>query len=321
MNIRTVFAAIFSLSFLVSACGGGNYRGSASEAVPAVRLFKSADEALEALKSAVKSEDPKRVIEIFGEEGAKFIVTGDDAADALALRRFSARLDQRAELLPVISEEFANEQWYKLRFGIEGWSMRIPLVNKGAGWYFETHYAKEAVEEARREINEVQTIATLQEIVKAQGEYRKSDHDGDGVKEYATMILSTPGKQDGLYWKSDAATKSPLDELVAKAIENGYKRAPDQTKQSYEGYVYSILQGIGGRARGGTQPFVSNGNLVGGFAILAYPVTWNVSGAKTFVATPDGKVWKKDLGFKTTDIARDIKTFSPDWTWTIVDIK
>ena len=307
----------------ISACAiqSSNYRSSAGKPVPSIRLYATPEAALQAFKAAMKSENTERVVEILGEEGSNFIISGDPTADAIAMRRFSARLEQRAEVFPVLSEEHANEQWYKLRFGAEGWNMRIPLVNRGSGWFFETYYAKDAVEEMRRELNEVDAIDTLQEIIKAQGEYFRVDRDGDGVQEYAQTILSSPEKYDGLYWKPGSIEESPLAQLVAAAVEAGYKKSPDGTPAPFGGYVYSILRAQAGRASGGSRNYMAGENMTGGFAVLAYPIVWNRSGGKTFVATRDGKIWKKDLGFKTDSIASTMKTFNPDWTWTIVDLK
>lgn len=187
-------------------------------------VFSSEDEALQALKAALKSEDSERMVELFGRPSRNIFITGDSAGDAAALRRLWQRFSERAELLSVVSENFQAEQWYLIRFGKDGWNMHIPLVNRGNGWSFASEYATAANLRIRREFNELAAVDTLRALAKAQEEYKSRDRNGDGVLEYARRFVSSPGKKDGLYWPSDdGAFPSPLDGIVARAINDGYK--------------------------------------------------------------------------------------------------
>ncbi len=282
-------------------------------------LFPTAEEALEALKTALKNEDSARLTELYGTKSRDIFFTGDPVGDAIALRHLSRRFDQRAELFAVISEEYSNEQWYLIRFGIEGWNMHIPLVNRGKGWGFATEYATDADLRIRKSLNEVATVDTLRALVKAQKEYKKLDINDDGIFEYAQKFISSEGKQDGLYWPNkEGIDPSPIDGLVARAIQDGYKAGTDHTP-TYYGYVYRILDSQGGKTRGGKKSYLKNDQLVDGFAILAYPVKWDVSGKSTFLVNADGQVWKRDLAFRTESIASDMDSMDLDQNWFRVD--
>jgi hypothetical protein len=55
--------------------------------------------------------------------------------------------------------------------------------------------------------------------------------------------------------------------------------------------------------------------MVGGFAVVAYPATYAVSGVKTFIVNHEGVVYEKDLGLKTVKLAKSMKAYNPDKTW------
>jgi hypothetical protein len=282
-------------------------------------VFSTAEEALAELKAAIKSANSARLIEIFGKTSRNVFLTGDAVSDNAALKRFSQRFEQRAELFPVNSADFPNEQWYLIRYGIEAWNMRVPLINRGEGWTFASEYAGAPGLKIRRSLNEIAAVDTLRALVKAQNQYKSRDRNGDGVPEFAQKFISSPGKQDGLYWpENEGSSPSPLDGLVARAIEDGYK-ASGQDTQTYGGYVYRMLSAQGGQTRGGKKNYLKDGRLVNGFAIIAYPVKWNVSGDATFLVGQDGQVWKKDLLRQTESLAPAMKSMDMDSSWLRVD--
>jgi hypothetical protein len=282
-------------------------------------VFATAEEALQELKSAAKAEDVSRMTKLFGRQSEEIFSTGDPVGDAYTLRRLSLRFDQRCELFPVTSDDFKQEQWYLVRYAIEGWNLRVPLVNRGKGWSFATEYATDATLKVRRSLNEVATVDTLRALVQAQREYKSRDRNGDGVAEYAKAIISSAGKHDGLYWPADgSASPSPIDGLVARAIESGYQ-SRDKSAPTYYGYTYRILTAQGGKTRGGKQSYLKDGRLVNGFAILAHPVEWNSSGDFTFLVGSDAQVWKRDFGTRTKSLTSAITSMDLDQNWLRVD--
>ena len=107
--------------------------------------------------------------------------------------------------------------------GEEEWPAPIPLVKKNGKWYFNTKEGKQEILFRRIGANELDAITVCRGYVSAQMEYASEIHDDSGVNQYAQKIISTPGKQDGLFWKNaDGTPDGPIGEAVAKALEEGY---------------------------------------------------------------------------------------------------
>ncbi len=284
-----------------------------------VTSFDTADEALAELKSALASEDPERLVEIFGKQSRPVFITGDPVGDKAMMRRFHKKFQERAELVDVISPEYIKEQWLKVRYGAEGWDMYIPLAYRQGKWVYATEIALEAAKRTRRSINEVATLDTLSALVAAQHKYKEEDLNQNGVADFAQKIISSPGKRDGLYWDAEMeGSFSPLEGLVMQALADGYTHEEGQAP-TYEGYVYRQLKAQGRGAKGGAKPYMKNGLMVNGFGYVAYPVKWGASGTNTYIVSNSGRIWKKDLGFRTTSIAEDMKTLNRDYTWVRVE--
>jgi hypothetical protein len=143
------------------------------------------------------------------------------------------------------------------------------------------------------------------------------DHDGDGLREYAEKFASDPGKQNGLYWATkEGENPSPLGELLVKAKAEGYsKKGSKGNPVPYHGYYYKILRAQDKNAPGGAYDYIINGNMIGGFAVVAWPAKYGNSGVVTFIVNHDGVVYQKDLGLNTEETAKAMKKFDPDKTW------
>ncbi len=169
--------------------------------------------------------------------------------------------------------------------------------------------------------NELATIGTLKGLVEAQGKYHALDLDGNGVKDYAASFWSKPGTRSGLYWPPTAGwPESPAGPLVAEAESEGYvgSAMQGQSRAPYHGYYFRLLKEQGPHARGGAYRYAANGNLVGGFAIVAWPAEYGNSGLTTFLVNANGVIWQKDLGWDTSAICETMSTYNPDSTWTRV---
>jgi hypothetical protein len=138
-------------------------------------------------------------------------------------------------------------------------------------------------------------------------------HDDSGIHQYAQRIISTPGKQDGLFWEnSDGSVSGPISKPIAKAIAEGYsveKPAP------YHGYIFKVLKGQGPAAPLGKMNFMVKDAMIGGFALVAVPAEYRVTGVKTFIVSHDGIVYQKDLGPDSLKVAQDMELYNPDKTW------
>jgi hypothetical protein len=267
---------------------------------------------VEALIKALRDGSEKELLAIFGPGSETLISSGDKVDDRERRVDFVRRFGEANRLEP------AGDKKLIVHVGKNDWPFPIPIVKTGGSWRFDTSQGKEEILNRRIGENELDVIQTCLAIVDAQREYASLDRDGDGLLEYAQKFHSTKGKTDGLYWEVKPGEKpSPLGPLVAKAQGEGY--TPGEKPAPYNGYFFRILTAQGKSARGGAYSYLVKGKMVGGFAVVAYPATYAVSGVKTFVVNHDGVVYQKDLGPKTTRLAKTLKSYDPDRTWEKVD--
>ncbi len=279
------------------------------------KMFKSPDEAVKALIESVRAKDKEGLLAIFGPSGKEIISSGDEVADKIMGERFVKAYE---EVNKVVSE---GDTKMVLHVGKEDYPFPIPIVKKGDFWFFDTRAGKEEILNRRIGRNELSTIQACLAYVDAQREYARRGQ-GSGLMEYAKRFASSPGKRDGLYWEAkEGESPSPLGPLVAQAVKEGYKKkedgkqAKEQTLIPYHGYYYKILKAQGKNATGGDYNYVVKGKMIGGFALVAYPAEYGVSGVMTFIVNHDGIVYEKDLGKATEKLSVAMKKFDPDKTW------
>lgn len=278
--------------------------------------FASPEEAVKALVEALKAGDRKALRAILGPEARPLISSGDKVADKEARQHLVDAYDQAHKLEPV------GDTKVIVSIGKDDWPLAIPLVKAGDAWRFDTAAGKEEILNRRIGRNELNTIQVCLAIVDAQREYARMGHDGGSGPEYAQKFVSDPGRRNGLYWKALEADEapSPLGPLVAQAKAEGYggKRASGKPVP-YHGYFFRMLTAQGPDAPGGAYDYVVNGRMIGGFAAIAYPAQYGVSGVMSFLVNQDGVVYQKDLGTETAKLALAMKTFNPDSTWKKVE--
>jgi hypothetical protein len=275
------------------------------------RRFASVQEAARALVDAMRSGDRKAVLAILGEDAKSLIWSGDEVVDRRAGERFVTAWDEKHHF------EGGGGK-VVLVLGRDDFPFAIPLVPDGPSWRFDTAAGKEEIINRRIGRDELYAIQTCLAYVDAQREYYARDPDGHALLQYAQKFASSPGKRDGLYWPTrPGETPSPLGPLVARARSEGYSKR-SAAPVAYWGYYYRILTAQGKDAPGGAYDYMAHGRLLGGFALVAFPAQYGVSGVMTFIVNQDGIVYQKDLGPKTAAIARAMKEFNPDRTWTKV---
>ena len=278
---------------------------------PGQTTFSTPEDAVVAMVDAARAGNKAELMAIFGPEGEKILSSGDPVMDQNAVQTFIAAYDERAQL----SEEDGKRI---LMVGNEEWPFAIPLIKDGAKWRFDAEAGADEVFYRRIGHNELNTIEACRTYVAAQQEYAKKAHDGIKAGAYAQRFPSTPGKQDGLYWEAKASEDpSPLGDLIAKAAALGYHGSGDKPMPFY-GYYFRILTAQGKNAEAGARDYLKQGEMRGGFALIAVPAEYGNSGIMTFMVNRDGVVFQKDLGEDTTKIAAEISTFDPDPTWTRV---
>jgi hypothetical protein len=286
--------------------------GDSESATVAQKTFASAEEAVKAAVAAARSDNDKEMLAIFGTQAKEVLFSGDAVADKQRRGEFLAAYDEKNRLVT----EGENTI---LIVGKQDWPFPIPLVKKGQSWIFDTNKGKEEILNRRIGENELFTIQVMLAIVDAQREYAIKDRNRDGLLEYAQKFPSDPGKKNGLYWEAkQGEPQSPLGPIMTRARSEGYKGKPSTTPSPYHGYYYRILTAQGKNAPGGAYSYLWRGKMIGGFAVVAYPAEYGNSGVMTFIVNHDGKVFQKNLGPNTASIARSMKEYDPDSTWTEV---
>jgi hypothetical protein len=279
-------------------------------AAPAQKTFATPEDAAAALVQAVKARDSAATMAILGHDKGD-LSSGDPVADRALAERFVAEYEQKHTLA-------AKGDAMTLTLGNDDFPFAFPLVKAGDRWRFDTAAGKDELLARRIGANELDTLKVLQAIVDAQRDYASADRNGDGVLSYARKFISSPGKQDGLYWPTKAGEPpSPLGPVVAGATAEGYK-AKQGTPTAYHGYYFRMLQGQGKHAGGAAFDYVVHGRAIGGFAVVAYPAKYGSSGVMTFIVNQDGKVYQSDLGRDTARKAAAIRVFDPGPGWSPV---
>lgn len=272
--------------------------------------FSSAQEGMQAFAEAIKLNDPMILQTLLGADGPALFDSGDPAADAQWRKRF---LNAYADANEMVFEEKNSRAI--LTVGRDGWPMPIPLVKSEKGWHFDTRHAAEEILDRHIGRNELAAIQVCLAIVDAEREYAMADADGDGVPDFASKFVSSPGKRDGLYWETrEDEPLSPVGPLLAAAADEG-PVADSSGLTPFHGYLYRMLAGQGQNAPGGAFDYRANGKLLGGFAILAYPARYGMSGVVSFMVNQDGVVYQKDLGPTTAALAAEMTAFDPDPSW------
>jgi hypothetical protein len=325
------FALALTLSLsmgLVSAAAALAAGNPAQKEAPKQTLFSTPEDAVKALVSAAEAQDQAAMMAIFGPEREK-LLSGDPLEDRNALEHFAGNL-RKSSLL-----EKAGDARFTLLVGEDKHPFPVPIVQEAGQWRFDTAAGLEEILNRRIGRNELSAIMTCRAYVVAQWEYftQPLDTSEDGLAVYAQHFMSTPGKRDGLYWDTpEGAPLSPLGNLVAEARAEGYPAsrvrgtaaaAKDSAAQApkrspYHGYYFRILTRQGSHAPGGKYSYIINGNMIAGYALVAYPSKWGSTGVMTFVVNQQGRVYEKNLGPRTETSASAVTEYDPDPTWKLV---
>jgi hypothetical protein len=287
-------------------------QGMAQAAEPKQKTFKSPDAAVKALVDATRANDVKALEALFGPGSKDMISSGDDVDDARGRAMFVKSYDDAHRL------EKAGDNKRILYVGKDDWPMPVPIVKVGKLWSFNTQEGREEILSRRIGKNELGAIQTCLAIVDAEKEYATLDRDNNQLLEYTPKFASEKGKKDGLYWEAAPGEPlSPLGPFVASATAEGYENPAQMSP--YHGYLFRIITAQGENANGGAYSYIVNGNMIGGFAIVAYPALYRASGVKTFIVNYEGVVYEKDLGPETAQLAAAVTVFDPDKTWKKVE--
>lgn len=293
---------------------------SAAQPVPATqktvvqKVFATPEEAAGALAETLRMHDMNSLLAVIGPSARGWLSSGDEVADRQDIDKFLAAYDRKHSISQT------DDGKAILLVGDDDWPFPAPMVRKGKGWVFDAVAGREEITNRRVGRNELDAIQTLLAIVDAQREYAAGDLDGNGYHDYARRFLSSKGKKDGLYWPVQAGEPlSPLGPLVGKAASEGYGKGSGSKSSShpaaYHGYRYRMLEAQGKDAPGGAYSYLVGDKMIGGFAVVAYPAKFGVSGIMTFLVNHDGVVYQKDLGKATEADALGMRRYNPDPSW------
>jgi hypothetical protein len=296
-------AAGFCVTLLAGSCR--------STPAPAARVFATPEDAVAALLAAATGEQVDALVEIFGPAGRALIDTSDPTSARRARQVFIAAAAEQLRLVDGV------EGSKTLVVGQEDWPFPVPLVRGPTGWRFDAAVGAEEIVVRRIGRNELSVIGACETYVRAQHLYARDPHDGRPAGAYAAVLRSAPGTQNGLYWPATRGGKrSPLGDLLAEAAESapgvGQHGAPSVP---FHGYYFRILTAQGRSAPGGAMDYIVKGTMTRGFALVAWPAGYDVTGVMTFLVGSDGVVRQKDLGPDTHTVVRAMTAFDPDASW------
>jgi hypothetical protein len=302
-NSRILCAVLLACSLLLLQSGWSQSAPTTSSQ----RMFASPQQAVDTLIKAAGDYDVTALLQIFGPAGEDFISSADPVADKKKSLQFAALAAQKTSI------QKSKNNLATIVVGDNDWPFPVPLVKKNGQWVFDTARGREEILFRRIGENELDAIQICRGFVEAQNKYASEVRDGFGVNQYAQKILSTPGKQDGLYWEDqDGTPAGPISKPVARAIEEGYSV---DKRSAYHGYYFKVLKGQGPNAPLGQIDYVIQGAMIGGFALVAVPSEYRVTGVKTFIVSQDGIVYQKDLGPDSLKLAKEMDLYNPDKTW------
>ena len=300
MSIRSFVAisalALFSCVVLCAQSPGGEG-------------FPSPQAAAKALVNASRNNDVNGLLKILGPAASDVVVTNDPVADENSRKDFVEKADEKIQ---VVSDP-DHTSLKIIEVGASSWPLPIPLVKTNGKWYFDAEQGTNQILLRRIGDNELTAMNVCQGFVEAEFTYAEEDPNKTGHPQFAQKFISSPGTHDGLYWKSDNSDdESPIGDLIAQALAEGYT----DKSMPYHGYHFKVLTGQGPHAPGGATSYLENGAMTKGFAVLAWPSEYKVTGVMTFQVDRTGILYQKDLGDKTADLAGAITDYDPDQTWT-----
>jgi hypothetical protein len=279
-----------------------------------VKSFPTYRAAADAFVSAVKAKDDAALKEILGAQAQDLLSSGDAVADENGRVGFLKGYEKAHAFVHDSPDSVT------LTIGTTAWPLPFPIVKADGAWHFDA--LKGAQELAYRRIgeNELAAIKVCRALRDAQKVYAETGHDGDPPGAYAQRIVSSPGKQNGLYWETkEGEEESPAGSLIADATSEGYDIQQGKKPVPFYGYYYRVLKSQGEHAVGGAKDYIKDGKMTGGFAIVAWPAEYGVggSGVMTFVIGRSGMVYQKDLGQDTAAAVKAMTAYDPDSSWKI----
>jgi len=307
MNIRLVRVGIAALA--VAALAQAPIYSFAADPPEDIsqQTFAVPRDAVKALIEACEKNDVNALLNIFGPEGQDIVESGDPSDDTDGRAKFAKSAREKFKLI----QDTTDPDKMLISIGKNDWPFPVPLVRTDERWSFDSSAGAEEIIARRIGKNELDAMEICRGYVEAQFEYAQ-DHRRNGVPEYAQNIVSSTGTQNGLYWETG---KDGVECQVSKGFADAAAGMSLEKREPYHGYYFRILTAQGPEAHGGAVSYVVNGSMIGGFALVAWPAEYGVSGIQTFIINHDGVVYEAHLGPETGRVAAEMTEFNPDQTW------
>jgi hypothetical protein len=272
------------------------------------RTFATPQEAIQATIDAAEHNDTAALLQLFGPAGKDIVESGDPAQDKDLRAEFARSAHEKLQ----IDEDPLTPDRVTFTVGAQEWPFPVPVIRRDGKWRLDSASGRLEILARRIGRNELNAMEVCRGYAEAQLEYAAAARDGDRVLKYAQKIVSTPGKQDGLY--SDGIPDSLVSRAFAEAAAANLSTG-GRKPEPYHGYYFRVLKSQGPDAAGGALDYVVNGKMVGGFALVAWPAEYGVSGIRTLLINHDGVIYEKDLGAGTDLQVRQMTRFNPGKYW------
>jgi hypothetical protein len=275
------------------------------------KAFETPEKAADALIDAASKFDIGALQQIFGTGADSIFLSNERPLDRQRAAEFVAKAREKHAVEP----DPKDAKRKLLVVGAERWPLPVPIVQHNGKWSYDAEAGKQELIYRRIGANELDAISICHGYVEAQFDYAMQAREIYDTNAYAQRIISTPGKKDGLAWqREDGSWDGPVGEKIAHAIQQGYSSGVEP----YHGYFFKILKGQGPAARLGELDFVVKGKMIGGFALVAAPAEYGVTGVKTFIVSHEGVVYERDFGENTLAEFRKMERYNPDAQWKAV---
>jgi hypothetical protein len=273
------------------------------------KVFDTPEAAAAGMVDALQKGTDDAIIDLLGDQHNDELFTDDEAAERENRKLALAAAKEQMTL----REDGADTRI--ILIGKQEWPVPFPIVRVSAGWSFDTEAGLYELLARRIGADEIAAIKSLRAYVEAQQDYAAADRDGDQVLEYAQRFVSTPGGEDGLYWDTPEGSNAPASPLLSFISQQGGYLEGRETGDPVRGYKFHILTRQGGGAPGGRYDYIINGNMIGGFAAIAVPSEYGVTGIMTFIVNQQGVIFQRDLGDGTELKAAAIQEYDLDENW------
>ncbi len=267
--------------------------------------FDSADAAAQALIDSAEKHDTARLTAMLGPGGASILTSGSVDQDRAEQSEFAQLARNKHRLMP----DGRNPNREILFIGDEDWPFPVPIVRRNGKWSFDASETRVEMDARRIGTNELDAIEICAGYVQAQRAYASEDRDKDGVLKYALHVKSGAARRDGLFWENDA------NPLVPRGLADATWDGPAKPVKPYHGYYFRILDAQGPNAPGGAHTYRVKDKLFGGFALVAWPAKYGVTGVHTFIVNQDGIVYQKDIAAGPAGEVIPAR-YDPDPSWT-----